>query len=1389
MMKMGHRLASSITSGFAPRILTSLAVAVLCVAMPGQAAAAPAADRVAPVAGGATRDVQTQRSYKPSLPLFFEKNEGQMDRRAGFMARMPEGTLYLTGADAVLVHEQKGKDKASALEMHWVGASPSTPSAGEAAMAGKSNYFVGKDAASWRTGVENFQQVRQDGLYPGVDLVYYGNQEQLEYDLTLEPGARASTIRLRIEGAKSVTIDQASGDLMLVDAIGSPVRLLKPVVYQTGRDQKKTSVLGSYALAADNTVSFVLGDYDHTQPLVIDPQVVYSTVFGGSTLKTANEGYTPYNIYTGMTVDSSGDVYLSGVTSTINLPATAGAFQTSCNLYYSNELCSNFFVAKFNPNASGAASLVYATYIGNTAQDYNYGQSGTRGDLAVDANGDAYIVGTVENGTNWDGNFPTTANAYVQTCTVAGSPTCSGFLTKLNPAGSALLYSTWLADSYSLAEPGMVAVDGNQIAYIAGSAGSATASEFLAAFDTTKSGNASYVYAVGLPFYAQCLAVDPSGNSYVGGESYHSTENGTGSYSTLNFNGAVTAPASNAFPGILAVFNPAGQSTYATLFGTGQEDAVRGVAVDPGGIVYVTGNAYSLTQVNGLPSGVGATQGSYVGKVNTTLTGAASVPFLSYIYAGDTGNETFAAASNGSGLFAFGGIAGTSTYPVVDSLVQPVNAPSASPEFVGMIDTSKASENALIFLSYLDGVDEVMTLFMDPPSGVNPSPDLFVAGYGLSGVVSDPFLTGSSLTSYATQEGSQEYAPFFYKIALGPIDCLTVSPASLTFPSQELGTTSPALSSSVTNSCTSAVSIPEIVASAGYNESDGCVPELSAGASCNVNVTFEPTALSTAASPTNGTIAVNVTGYTTPLDVSVSGVGVSATTPTAFVSPQNLAFSPQIEGTVSAPVLVAVTNTGSTTLTYYGQALVSTSTQPSAAFKVSTSIANGCGTSLVKGATCYFQVTFAPTTTTALYIAGSSYTQTVTIGGPTTPLTMNLTGSYTPPAPIASLSAGSISYPATEEGVSSGPMTVTLTNTGSATLNIASITLGGTNAGSFLLTGSCAAGGTVVAQGNCSVGATFKPGATGPLQGYITIADNASPTTQTVTLTGDGLTDPGTLTSPTPGLGTTLAASNVAFTWAGSAGITEYQLWLGNSGVGSKNVYNSGGTTATSVTVASLPTDGATLYARLYSEISGSWYYYDYVYAETGTPTPATLASPTAGTTLGTSGVNFQWSGNSGITEYQLWLGTTGVGSKNVYNSGGTFATSVTVGSIPAGGVTVYARLYSEIGGAWYSNDYVYTESGTPSAATLSSPSPGAATVLGTSNVNFTWSTGNGVTEYILYLGTTGPGSKNLYNSGGTFATSATAPSLPANGVTVYARLYSEIDGAWQYNDYIYTEQ
>jgi hypothetical protein len=274
---------------------------------------------------------------------------------------------------------------------------------------------------------------------------------------------------------------------------------------------------------------------------------------------------------------------------------------------------------------------------------------------------------------------------------------------------------------------------------------------------------------------------------------------------------------------------------------------------------------------------------------------------------------------------------------------------------------------------------------------------------------------------------------------------------------------------------------------------------------------------------------------------------------------------------------------------------------------------------------------------------------------------------------------------------------------------------------------------------------------------------------------------PAAITSPTPG--STLGAS-ATFNWTAGAGVTKYEFRLGSTGPGSQDLdYLLSATALSSGLVNNLPTNGATLYARLYSLINGAWQHTDYTYIESGVNALAVISSPAPGYALSSSSATFNWTAGAGVTEYKFLLGTTGPGSQDLdYLLSATALSSGLVTNLPDSGVTLYARLCSMIGGAWFYKDYTYW-SGTPAPAAITSPTPGGT--LGAS-ATFNWSAGAGVTEYELRIGNTGPGSNSLCNVPG--AMTSLTVTLPTYGMTVYVRLYSLIDGAWQYNDYTYTE-
>jgi hypothetical protein len=262
-----------------------------------------------------------------TLPLSFEANRGQTDQQVKFLSRGRGYSLFLTPAEAVLVvqnlqekpeaviHqptaqlEHTEKTDASVLRMTLLGANPSPTVTGLDALPGKSHYLIGNDPKKWRTNVPTYAKVHYQNIYPGVDLLYYGNQRQLEYDFVVAPGADPQAITLHFEGADSLDVD-AKGDLVLRTAAGE-LRLHKPLVYQE-TDGVRQEIAGGYVLKGKQQVSFQVAAYDASRPLVIDPVLSYSTYLGGS---DSDAGYS-------IAVDSSGNAYVTGYTSAADFPTT-----------------------------------------------------------------------------------------------------------------------------------------------------------------------------------------------------------------------------------------------------------------------------------------------------------------------------------------------------------------------------------------------------------------------------------------------------------------------------------------------------------------------------------------------------------------------------------------------------------------------------------------------------------------------------------------------------------------------------------------------------------------------------------------------------------------------------------------------------------------------------------------------------------------------------------------------------------------------------------------------------------------------------------------------------------------------------------------------------------
>ncbi len=325
------------------------------------------------------------------LPLMFEPNLGQVnlpsDAAVKFLARGRGYSLFLDseGATLALRSRDHAGTRTESVRMTLAGASRRARIAGTDLLPGKTNYFLGNDPAKWHADVPQFARVSYENVYPGINLVFYGNQGQLEYDFRIAPGADASQAQLKFDGAQKVEL--SSGSLIL-KCQGGILRFESPRVYQelNGRRQP---VEGRFALLASNRVGFEVGAYDHSRELIIDPVFSFGTFFGG----------TGDDKFPSIAVDILGNIYMAGSTTSPNLPVTAFAgtsvFQPALNVAANAQ---NIFVLKLNPQ-TGGGGVEYMTYLGGSGTDASVG-------IGVDGAFNAYVAGTT---TSTD--FPTTNTA------------------------------------------------------------------------------------------------------------------------------------------------------------------------------------------------------------------------------------------------------------------------------------------------------------------------------------------------------------------------------------------------------------------------------------------------------------------------------------------------------------------------------------------------------------------------------------------------------------------------------------------------------------------------------------------------------------------------------------------------------------------------------------------------------------------------------------------------------------------------------------------------------------------------------------------------------------------------------------------------------------------
>jgi hypothetical protein len=636
----------------------------------------------------AQQSVITPARALRNLPVSFEENQGQVDCQVRYLSRAGNGTIYFTPSETVLTlssPDSQKKPDVSVLRLKWIGANPQAQVVAEHPLPGKINYLIGHDPSQWHTGIPTYERVRYRGLFPGVDAVFYGKEGEIEYDLVLAPGVDPAKISFALTGAKSLQL-APNGDLVMGLNKGKVLQR-KPVVYQEENGVRRL-LSAHYIIHHDNTVSYEIAGLNRKLPLVIDPTLAYSTY--------ASSGSNVHFV-SSVAVDQSGNAYVTGVT-TVAFPNRHPEF--------GSQVGQNAYVTKFSPSGG---SLIYSTVFG--------GNSGDQGiAIAVDRFGNTYIGGVTDST-----DFPTTPGAFKPP---AGSiDQNNGFISKLNPSGSAFVYSLLLGGGDS-DQIRALALDTQHRVYVTGFTCS-TNFPVKNAFQPVTVGQncadgggdafVTRVNAAGTALdYSTYLdgTIESIGNGIAVDSTFHAFVTGStespdfpttpGAFQTTlkakvipNFPNDI--PQSNAF---VTKFSADGRSlVYSTFLGGTADDVASGIALDPDGRACVAGNATSAD----FPITSGAFQKTlhggndvFVTKFQLSGGGLFYSTFLGG--SGTEGGSSIAVDSLGRAYVAGG--TSSSDFPVVN----PIQAHLAGAQDAFVTKLS-ATGNALFFSTYLGGTD------------------------------------------------------------------------------------------------------------------------------------------------------------------------------------------------------------------------------------------------------------------------------------------------------------------------------------------------------------------------------------------------------------------------------------------------------------------------------------------------------------------------------------------------------------------------------------------------------------------------------------------------------------------------------------------------------------
>lgn len=918
------------------------------------------------------------------LPMSFEPNQGQKAPEVKFYSHGPGYELFLANQEAVVaVHHRTAttqgasmralrpdqraaaqrSDKISAVRMKLDGSNPSAPIAGEAQMPGKVNYFIGNDPKNWHTDIPTYASVKYSAVYPGVDLVYYGNQQQLEYDFVVAPGADPKQIAFNVDGAKALRVNK-HGDLVLKTAAGD-VTFQKPVVYQEDAGQRR-EVAGNFVVGANHDVRFALGTYDPSKTLTIDPVLIYSTYLGGS----GANGDFAY----GIAVDGQGDAWVTGSTSSSDFPLVNGlATSPPIEVGGGNTAA---FVTEVSPDGS---SFLYSTYLGGSGNGTGTGDLGNG--IAVDGNGNVFVTGITESS-----DFPFTPNAVLVAAPGSVAQSGSAFLTALKPAtggAGALFYSTWLGGSGTQDAGYAVATDGKGNAYVSGVTSSPDFPTQNPILSTQKS-------TFGNAFVSEININGPVGgslvfSSYLGGSGTGSSI-GFGDISqgiTLDAAGHTyvvgTTTSSDFAPAPASASTPCGNAGFGTIFiveidttvatptslfsncygGSSGDTLAYGVTIAKDNTAVVVGPTFAgnfpvTNQTLPTPEPANGYSVGYVTKFN--VSGSPAIPYSTLI-GGSTGETIYSVATDSTGNIYLGGFSQSADYPVTLGALILTNSNANGTGTVAKINPASGGQSDLLYASYFGGGGQPTQQFGDAVNGIAvSSTNAYIAGSTSSaptGATPFPITSGAALKTLTNTTS----VAFVAELPLTPT--ITVAPSPLNFGSQPVTVPTAVQYVTVTNNTTSAVPISIPPSITGPNAADfkysntagsggpACTNTVAASSVCTIGAIFTPSVV--------GAESATLVIEGTDLGVALVGTGTSGG-PAVGLNPTSLTFAGTLIGATSASQTVTVTNTGTAALVFGANAIA-----PSVAnFVVGSDTCSG--TSVAPAGTCTFAVTLAPPT-------------------------------------------------------------------------------------------------------------------------------------------------------------------------------------------------------------------------------------------------------------------------------------------------------------------------------------------------------------------------------------------------------------------------------------------